>query len=302
MAPKKKNPLQPAKSDKKQTLTLSEQLVEGTRHLSDKEFDELIRPIEFKSRILELNQKSESLLIELRQLLQDYPDREDQIADEYFHLAYQFTKDLNKMKVGALGAIAELNTDWPIMVGRTTRQRVSPAQEKFLKDIGLGKQMPRSVGVKLMENAVNPPTIAWLLVSVVDSIKPQTFVKHSPDSSYGKIQSVLNPKLRVLLQRKVRGTQEWRPEHAKKFKQALEQLTPLTPASVDGWIEACLALFICMTEDQYEHPKYPFGSWAMSKESQKSARGLIIDRLRDALRSAYHMPRKSKSIRKTANA
>ena len=296
MAPKKKTSKKSARSPKKKESSLATLL----KLSSDEELDaieETLDRINFNSRILEVNQQAEALQADLRQLLQDHPDKAQGIAEECYHLAHRFINALNELSVEALGAFAEKNAEWPMMVGRATRDRRSVSQAQFLKQIRLGKQCSKQPNVDLTPKSLYPADLAFLLASTVRSFYAERF----NDSKSGvRLARLREAKWKALpiLAKKINGTLDWRPEHIARLKRSLDQLKPLGRETLAVWIDACLAVFICVTKDQFENPKHPFKSWTNSaNDGDKNKRGVITDRLRDALSSAFGMPRIRKSTR-----
>lgn len=300
MGPKKK----PTKKSPKKEESGLEALL---KQASDKELDEIeeaLDRIAFNSKVLEINAKildihkrAEALHADLKALLQEHPDQQEDVIGEFHRLARLSIHALNELNVEALGAFAEKNDEWPMMVGRAARARLSASQEKFLKQIGLGRCLFREPKVDLASECLYPPDLAFLLATTVRSFYAERFNDSNTGVSLARLREAKWKALPILA-KKINGTLNWRPEHVARLKRSLDQLKPLGRETLAVWIDACLAVFICVTKDQFENPKHPFKSWTNSaNDGDKNKRGVITDRLRDALSSAFGMPRIRKSTR-----
>ncbi len=97
-----------------------------------------------------------------------------------------------------------------------------------------------------------------------------------------------------ILAQKINGKlKDWRPEDEDRLKTALAKLEPLSKGTLNAWIDASLAVFVCVTNNKFEeNTTHLFKQWIEeAKEQDKNKRGYIIDRLRDALRSSFRTPR-----------
>jgi hypothetical protein len=292
MAPRKKSPNKSAKMPKAKKPTLPEEVTALAQFLPEEMAAEILTDIDFNTRILELNQQAESLQAELRELFQDHPNKEELVANEYYHLARRFTNALNELNVSALGAIAEDNDEWPIMVGPSKRSLKAKEQERFLKQLRLGKQMSRPPTIDLTQKTLYPADIAFLLTSIVHSFYAERLDDSNAGFCLAELREAKWPALQILA-KKINGTLDWSQDDIARLKTALAKLEPLSKGTLNAWIDASLAVFVCVTNNKFEeNTTHLFKQWIEeAKEQDKNKRGYIIDRLRDALRSAFRTPR-----------
>lgn len=272
--------------------TLPEEVTTLAQFLPEEMAAEILPDIDFNTRILVLNQQAESLQAELRELFQDHPNKEALVANEYYHLARRFTNALNELNVSALGAIAEDNDEWPIMVGPSKRSLKAKEQESFIKQIRLGKQISRPPTVDLTQKDVNPSDIAFLLTSIVHSFYAERLDDSNAGFCLAELREAKWPALQILA-KKINGTLNWRQDDVVRLKTAMARLGPLSKGTLDAWTDACLAVFVCVTHNKFEkNATNLFKLWSKEAENKnKNKRGVIIDRLRDALRSAFRTSR-----------
>jgi hypothetical protein len=292
MAPRRKTKNKSAKMPKAKKPTLPEEVTALAQFLPEEMAAEILPDIDFNTRILALNLQAESLQAELRQLIQDHPNKEKLIANEHYHLARRFTNALNELNVSALGAIAEDNDEWPIMVGPSKRSLKAKEQERFLKQLRLGKQTSRPPTIDLTQKALYPSDLAFLLTSIVHSFYAERLDDSKAGLCLAELREAKWPALQILAQ-KINGKLDWRQDDIARLKTVLAKLEPLSKGTLDAWIDASLAVVVCVTHDAFDkNTTHLFKKWSEeAKEKGKTNRGYILDRLRDALRSAFRTPR-----------